>query len=188
MEQWVIRSLTDRFPIRSGLTVLWITVGELSNFLLSAAVFFLWPEDVFRHNAVFTWVRRILLYLFMWYHQLPTINTKCILFFFILFCVSGFCRVLFYCSRKLKSSQTYSIFLDCHFLCVRVRPACLIFCNTSCHVTLRHFSPRDFATGCALRCFLEVIHRMIVDKLITYFISNGWALCDLYNNSGTWTC
>lgn len=40
MEQWVIRSLTDRFPIRSGLTVLWITVGELSNFLLSAAVFF----------------------------------------------------------------------------------------------------------------------------------------------------
>lgn len=127
MEQWVIRSLTDRFPIRSGLTVLWITVGELSNFLLSAAVFFLWPEDVFRHNAVFTWVRRILLYLFMWYHQLPTINTKCILFFLILFWVSGFCRVLFYCSRKLKSSQTYSIFLDCHFLCVRVCPACLVF-------------------------------------------------------------
>lgn len=63
-----------------------------------------------------------------------------------------------------------------------------IFCNTSCHVTLRHFSSRDFATGCALRCFLEVIHRMIVDKLITYFISNGWALCDLYSNSGTWTC
>lgn len=137
MEQWVIRSLTDRFPIRSGLTVLWITVGELSNFLLSAAVFFLWPEDVFGHNAVFTCVRRILLYLFMWYHQLPTINTKCILFVFILFCVSGFCRVLFYCSRKLKSSQTYSIFLDCHFLCVRVRPAWYF---------LQYFLSRDFAT------------------------------------------
>lgn len=138
MEQWVIRSLTDRFPIRSGLTVLWITVGELSNFLLSAAVFFFRDLKMF-----FVTMQCLLVYEGFYYIYLcGTISYLQLIldaFFFSSFYFAwvGFVAFFFTALANSNRHKLIAFFLDCHFLCVRVRPA---WCF------LQYFLSRDFAT------------------------------------------